>query len=204
MTKVGWGLLLVAVKKKIGLLGGSYNPVHNGHLVCADLAKRKLFLDKIYFVPAYISPFKTKHNTSSVPSEKRVEMLKLILKDDEEILDYELKNKEVSYTINTVKYLLEKNLYNIDIFLIIGSDNFNLFHKWFKYKELLSLVKLAVITRPNNFCNNKLVQDYIVIGESNFYSCSSEIRSLCKNNKSITGLVPSVVEEYIKNEKLYL
>lgn len=189
--------------KKYGILGGSFNPVHKGHISCAKLAKQKLNLDKLLFVPAYISPFKTYYETNVVSAHKRLEMLKLILTDKDEIIDYEILKKGVSYTLNTVKHILK--VYGIDntLFLIIGSDNYNLFHKWYKYKELLKYVQPAVIERPGIICKNDLVGNYIYLGKSEYNISSSEIRKRRKNKGDISKYVPKIIKDYIIKEKLY-
>jgi nicotinate-nucleotide adenylyltransferase len=189
--------------KCFGLLGGSFNPVHNGHIHCAYLAKKKLPIDKLLFIPAYISPFKSSQQHNNISLAIRLKMLNLILTENDEIIDYELLNKGISYTVNTVEYILNKFGKNIQLYLIIGSDNFNLFHKWNDYKKLLQLVKLAVVVRPGFSCNNKFIDDYIIIGKSKFNISSSEIRQKCYNNEDISDFVPNNIKEFILNERIY-
>jgi len=105
---------------KIAIFGGSFNPVHKGHISIAEHAIAELGLDKLFFVPAYSSPFKTK--VKYVDAQHRINMLKLELPEKAEVSEFETNRKSTSYTIDTVKYFKQKYP-NDEIFLIIGSDN---------------------------------------------------------------------------------
>ncbi len=188
---------------KVGLYGGSFNPVHHGHLITARQAAEIRSLDKIIFMPCYISPLR--QNVSIVSGEKRREML---LRATEhmplfEISDFELTRGGVSYTIDTVTHLRET--YS-EIELLIGYDNFAIFDKWKSPDELLGKTKLVVLRRK--------MQTIIPIthqyaGQAAFIETpfidisSTEIRERIKARKSIAFLTPEKVVDYIEENGLY-
>ncbi|MEM7816703.1 MAG: nicotinate (nicotinamide) nucleotide adenylyltransferase [Candidatus Aenigmatarchaeota archaeon] len=184
---------------KIGILGGTFNPPHIGHLILAKEAKEKLGLEKVFFIPTNIPPHKESHNVSAID---RFNMVKLAVEDnkDFEVLDLEIKRGGVSYTIDTVREL-KKRFSSYDFYLIIGSDLAKEFSSWKYSSELKKEVRIVVAKRkeyPLRMRNNFIVLDIIHIGIS-----SSYIRGLIKKGFSIKYLVPSRVEEYITKHKLY-
>ena len=111
---------------KIGLFGGSFNPIHKGHIKIAKLALENLNLDKIIFIPCQKNPFKKKMDY--IDGKMRLEMIELVLEKNMEVSNLEISRQGLSYTIDTVKYF--KNLYkDSELFLIIGSDNLQRLHK---------------------------------------------------------------------------
>jgi nicotinate-nucleotide adenylyltransferase len=165
----------------VGIYGGTFDPVHVGHIITAQRVLEKRKLDKIIFIPAYISPLKT--DKKYAPPEHRLNMLKLGLEETDNFItsDIELKRKNISYTIDTLKEL--KKTYD-EIELIIGYDNLLVFHKWHKPDEILELCKLVVLHRKVEIS-------------------STEIRERIENNLPIDFLVPLKVKEYIYNNGLY-
>ncbi|MDR0904107.1 MAG: nicotinate (nicotinamide) nucleotide adenylyltransferase [Ruminococcus sp.] len=130
---------------KIGIFGGTFDPPHIGHINAVSSAKRMLSLDRVIVVPAYVSPFKI--NREVTAPEHRLEMAKLAFdKPFSDISDYEVSKGGVSYTIDTIRHFA--GLYpNSAYTLILGTDAFLGFDKWYKYREILSLVNLAVVAR---------------------------------------------------------
>jgi nicotinate-nucleotide adenylyltransferase len=111
---------------KIAIYGGSFNPIHRGHIKVAKTAINDLKLNKLYFVPAYKNPFK--HKKKYVDSHHRVNMVNLVKENKMEVSLFEINKKGFSYTIETIKYF--KNKYpNDKLYLIIGSDNINKLNK---------------------------------------------------------------------------
>jgi len=136
-------------KKKIAVLGGTFDPIHIGHLIIAQSVIEKLSLDKCVFIPSGIPSQKERTMFSS---DERLMMVKLAIEEDDrfEVTDIELKSKEVSYTYITVQKILER-YENIDIFFIIGSDILYEFKTWYRYNNLLDLMNLVVIPRRDTF-----------------------------------------------------
>ncbi len=188
---------------KVGLYGGSFNPVHHGHLITAQRAAEIRSLDKIILMPCYISPLR--QGVSIVPGEKRMEMLLRATENMPlfEISDFELNRGGVSYTIDTVKFLREK--YS-EIELLIGYDNFAIFDKWKRPAELLEMTQLVVLRRKMQTeipITHKFAGKAVFI-ETPFIDISStEIRERLSEEKSIAFLTPEKVIKYINRFGLY-
>lgn len=185
---------------KIGILGGSFNPPHTGHLILAQEAYEALNLDKVVFVPTNISPHKENNNEADASS--RLAMIKLAVADNNifEVLDIELKRGGVSYTIDTVKQL--RQIYgNDELFLIIGSDLANSFSTWKDFGELAKLTRIVVARRKEHPLDSK--DDFFVIDVTHIEISSSYIRQKIKKGESIQYFVPKAVAEYIEQHNLY-
>ena len=187
---------------KIGILGGTFNPPHIGHLILAEEAKDKFNLDKIFFIPVYLPPHK---DIPLAKAEDRLEMVKLSIKDNKnfECLDIEIKRGGKSFTIDTLKEL-KKKYPHAHLFLIIGSDLAKDFSNWKDYEEIIKIAKVLVARRSKElttFEDNKfgfLFFDIIQVDVS-----SSLIRERIKKGLSIRYLVHPEVEKFIKKRKLY-
>lgn len=189
--------------KKIGILGGTFDPIHFGHLITAQSVLEIRNLEKIIFIPSYISP----HKTDQIITEgkQRLKMIELAIENHNffEVSDYELKKGEISYTVNTLEYF-SKKYKNIE--LIIGIDNLISFDSWKDPDRILKLAKLVVLNRridnkkiiKNNYYNAADFVDTPLIEIS-----SSEIRERIKNNLTIDFLVPKKVSKYIFENNLY-
>lgn len=131
---------------KIGIFGGSFNPIHLGHVRVAENAIKELELDKLLVIPAAVSPFKTESNAAEFYD--RLEMAKAIFAPLEkaEVDDRELKRGGVSYTIDTVKEIAAENP-GAELYLIIGEDSLEGLPRWKDYEELMTLVKVNVHPR---------------------------------------------------------
>jgi nicotinate-nucleotide adenylyltransferase len=191
--------LKVKKKKRVGILGGTFNPPHIGHLILAQEVLDKLALDKIFFIPTNIPPHK---NTTLVDTHHRLEMVRFSIEGNKRfsILDLEIKRGGTSYTIDTIKRL--RKIYPDDEFyLIIGSELAREFHTWKNYKQIIKLAKIVVAQRkeaPFKRGSDFISLDILQIGIS-----SSLIRELLRQGLSIRYLVHPKVEEYIKKHNLY-
>ncbi|HZW37895.1 MAG TPA: nicotinate-nucleotide adenylyltransferase [Ignavibacteriaceae bacterium] len=187
---------------KIGVYGGTFDPIHNGHLITAQAVREIRNLDKIIFIPAFVSPHKL--NVISSSNEHRLNMINLAIEgvDYLECSDMEIKRKDISYTIDTLTEL--KKSYK-EIELIIGYDNLFKFDTWKNPQEIVKLVKLVVLKRKS-----------IITGITNQYFDKAEfvdtpiieisgtsIRERVKNNMPIDFLVPDKVKQYIYKNNLY-
>jgi nicotinate-nucleotide adenylyltransferase len=191
---------------KIGLLGGTFNPVHNGHLINAEIVKENSKLDKILFIPSKHPVHKNLEG--NVSSEDRFNMLKLAVKDNHkfDVLRIEIDRKDESYFITTIKQLFE--IYkNAELFLLIGADAFNEINIWKDSEEILQIVSFIVMKRPGyENINHNIVNTakYVKFIENPLIEISSsKIRENIRNNISIKYLVPLKVEEYIISKELY-
>jgi nicotinate-nucleotide adenylyltransferase len=198
--------------KKIGILGGTFNPIHIGHLIIAEQCKEQLNLDKIIFIPNGNPPHKSKN---IIDKNHRFTMLSLAIEDNKyfDISDIEIKKEEPSYTINTILELKRDN--NNEIFFIMGDDSLFNIKSWYKYKNLIEECNFIVFPRENTldisnynkFISNELNAD---TSKFNFISfplvniSSTLIRNMLEKKNSIKYLVPDKVINYIDSNKLYL
>jgi nicotinate-nucleotide adenylyltransferase len=186
---------------RAGIFGGTFDPIHFGHLITAQSVLQQRNLDKIIFMPCYISPHKT--NKSSSAPIHRLNMVKLAVEghDKFNLSDYEIEKKDISYTIETIRHL--KKQY-VELELIIGYDNLLNFESWKEPDEIIKLAKLVVMKRSthqvsvNRFFANAIFVDTPVIDIS-----STEIRLKRNNNIPIDFLVPDKVLKYIMENDLY-
>ncbi len=192
-------------KRKIGILGGTFDPVHMGHLVLAEQVRERLKLSRVLFIPCLSPPHKTRRKLS-LP-EDRFRMTSLAVEGNRcfSISDMELKREGPSYTVDTLKQL-RQTYRGAEIYFLTGSDVLDEIHTWKSPEEIYKLAKMAIAVRPgfddfdreNRFAKKSLVVDITGLDIS-----SSQIRERVKRGQSIRYLVPSRVEEYIKRKKLY-
>lgn len=139
---------------KIGIYGGSFNPIHNGHTFFAQKAIEKYKLDILYFVPASHSPFKK--NKKNISDQHRMNMINLVLPKKSKLLDFEIKRGGVSYTFETIKYI--KHIHkNSQIFLLIGADHISKLNKWKNIDYIASNVEFII--SPRNNIKKKIIKE---------------------------------------------
>ncbi len=193
--------------QKIGLLGGTFDPIHLGHLIIAESVLNELKLDKIYFVPAHKHALKSNENITS--PKTRLELLRLSLEDFQyfSISDIELQNDNVSYTIDTLNSIKEyENLSNAELYYILGYDNLIELHLWKDYKKILETVHLVVVGRTGKVVENIIekFKDKIIFPKSPRIDISSSlIRKKIKENNQWKSMVTSSVFKYIIQQNLY-
>ena len=189
---------------KIGLFGGSFDPVHFGHLLVAQAAREELALARVCFILAAQSPFKP--GSQPAPAAERLRLLRLALAGDAavEVDDQEIRRGGVSYTIDTVRDY-KKNFPGAELFYLIGADQAGQLSLWREAPELARLVEFVVIPRPGETVpqlaapfRGRALRGF-PLGVS-----SSEIRARCRAGLAITHLTPRAVAEAIKNNQLYL
>lgn len=199
--------------KKIGIYGGSFDPVHLGHMGLAVQAEKQLELNKVVFIPAKYQPFKLNREVAS--DEHRVNMLKEAVKgyDSFEISCSELESNEISYTFNTIQRI--KKLYSDDtqIYFMLGTDSFLSIELWYRAEELLKACSFAVGIRPGDkeeqleACINRVKSRYnthvVLLRNKELKISSTEIKNNIRNGKSIGAFVPEAVERYIYENGLY-
>lgn len=188
-------------REKVGILGGTFNPPHMGHLIMAEQVKDQLDLDKIFFMPTAQPPHSSVTKTT-IASEKRVQMLELATMDnsDFEIERYEVDKGGKNYTYDTMKALIE--LYpTVDFYFIVGGDMIADMPTWYRIDELIELVQFVGVNRPSY----SVETDYpiIMVDIPMIDISSSTIRKKVAMNCSIKYLVPEDVRNYIVLEGLY-
>ncbi len=195
--------------ERIGIFGGTFNPVHSEHIVIATKAVEKLNLDKLFIMPTNISPHK-KGNIAS--AQDRFNMLKLAFKDNKkiEVSDFEIKNGGESFTYITVEHF--KKIYpDSELFLICGADMLSDFKRW-KYPErILSVCSLCAFGREDYIIDEKehdyfiktFNKDYTLLNNKGKKVSSTRIRVYSALGLSIDGMTDCKVIEYIKDNNLY-
>ena len=192
------------LKSRIGLYGGSFDPVHCGHLLVAQAACEELGLWRLFFIPAAQSPFKPQN--APAPASERLRLLRLALagRPNCEIDDQEIRRGGVSFTIDTVRDFA-KRFPQAKLLYLIGADHVPTLPAWREAALLAGLVEFVVIPRPGQkpvplpqpFQGRELAG--FPLGVS-----SSQIRDRVRAGLSIRGLVPDIVAEAIGNSRLYL
>jgi len=189
---------------KVGIFGGTFDPIHLGHLITAQSVKEIRNLDKIIFIPAYISPHKTDAKPSS--PEDRLNMIKIAVDGIPffDCSDIEVNKGGISYTIDTLREL--KKYYD-KIEFIIGYDNIFTFHTWKEPDEIFKLADVIVLKRksshPPQF-EDKYFRQAIFVQTRGIEISATDIRERVKSGMPINFLVPPKVMEYIYNHKLYI
>ena len=188
--------------KKIGILGGSFDPIHFGHLLMAQSAAEALKLDTVLFIPAFCSPLKSKHNIPA--ADKRLAMVKAAIKGNLvfKVYDGELRRQGISYTIDTLIELTKANP-KAKFYLLLGADSLKQFHRWKDSQGILRLVNLVILNRPGFDKNYPKQWPYVKVNMPAVDISSSDIRERLKLKKSIWYLTPKAVIRYINQHKLY-
>ena len=182
--------------RKIGIYGGTFDPVHHGHLILAREAQEKLQLEKVIFVPARISP----NRQSPVASgELRLAMLRAAIDGEKRFTvdDCELRRPPPSYTIDTVEEI-GKQEDEAELYCLIGQDNMAELATWHRFRELEKLVRIVALDRTGSESKH----DYPVVQRKIDIS-ATEIRNRVASGQSIRYLVPEAVGVIIDREKLY-
>lgn len=183
--------------KKIGIYGGTFDPIHHAHLILARAALEKLALDEVIFVPAALSPHKV--DATPTTASVRVEMLRAALLGEAQFCldEIELQRPPPSYAIETIEEL-KRRYVDDEIFYLIGSDNLPRLPSWHRFAELRELVQFVVLERGTSAAasNYPTIRRLLDIS-------ATEIRNRVASDRSIRYLVPPAVEEIIRRHRLY-
>lgn len=187
---------------KIGILGGTFDPIHLGHIYLAEKALKKLSLGKIIFVPAYLPPHK--RGIKITPARHRYNMVKLAIgkKKNFSVSAMELRRKGSSYSVETLRRLKQKYGRSSELFFITGSDSLRELNKWKNIKEVLNLCRFVVVKRPLFGIKNREA-GFIVLDIGARDISATNIRRRAGKELPINKLVPKAVEKYIAKNRLY-
>jgi len=187
---------------KIGVLGGTFDPIHNGHIYLAKRVCQKLALDKVLFIPTYFPPHKK--GAKVTPAKHRYNMLKLAISGNKKfkISNMEIKRKGRSYSVETLRRLRKKYGQKAELFFITGSDSLKELDKWKNLKEILSLCKFVIAKRPG-FGIKKAPENFVFLKINAKNISARDIRNKISSDKSISNLIPGAVKNYIYKYKLY-
>ena len=209
-------------KDYIGIFGGSFDPIHKGHIESLKSVTKKLNLSKVLVIPNKVSPLK---DLSVASSLEKIKMLEIAFKDfkEIEIEDYELKKEGPSFMIETLQYLDKKLGKKEHFLLIIGEDSFQSFHRWKNYQHIIKMTSLLVMNRPglDNDLTIKAIelhQDYIenTYGDNNFKKgkiyfirikpnpvSSTHIRENIDDQSVLAEGLDDDVLKYLQEQKIY-
>ncbi|BCU82472.1 putative nicotinate-nucleotide adenylyltransferase [Polycladomyces abyssicola] len=190
----------------IGIFGGTFDPIHIGHLIIAEQASQSVGLDEVWFIPAASPPHKPGQDIT--PAEHRVEMVRLAICDHPKfrLSTVELLRPGPSYTVDTVRQLCSQHPHD-RFFLIVGGDMVNDLPNWYKIEEILQMVDIIGHARPGTNTDalppeiaEKViwVQDPVTVNVS-----STQIRRQLARGASGRYLLPEPVRKYIKGKRLY-
>lgn len=210
----------------VGLLGGTFNPVHNGHLHIADAVLKSCGLDQVWFVPAWQPPHK--EVADEVSFEHRLAMVTLALQEFPafRVCDVEGRRGGTSFTVDTLQQL-RREYPDHEFFFIMGLDSFRELHLWRNYQQLFTLAHIVVTARPgfsgslqqllpvaiaDRFCYDPVAENYrydsgfsvTLVDHTDHPAASTEIRQAVRNHQDINGLVPEAVATYIHDHHLYV
>lgn len=198
--------------KRAAIMGGTFDPIHYGHLLAAERVREELNLDCIFFIPSGNPPHKDYDGMAS--SVHRYNMVECAVTSNPffKILDIEINRDGYSYTIDTVNQLIELMGSRCKLYFIIGADNAGDILNWKNARELITKIEFIAVTRPGQW-EEKLKYNVSVLRDE---GCSievlemplvpitsTEIRKRVKNNKSVRYLVPEEVGKYIYKNNLY-
>jgi nicotinate-nucleotide adenylyltransferase len=189
---------------KIGLFFGSFNPIHMGHMIIANIMAENTDLDKVWFVVSPQNPFKA--SKGLLHEFDRFDMARAAVFDSYklEVSDIEFHLPKPSYTIHTLVHLREKHPEK-EFKVIIGEDNLASFKKWLNYERILEDYGLYVYPRPNVQLSDLKTHPHVKMVEAPMIDISATfIRNCVRNRKSIRYLVPDPVEEMIRIKGFYL
>ncbi len=204
----------MSYKRRIGIMGGTFDPIHNAHLMIAKKAYEQFNLDEVLFMPTGTPPHKADKKVTE--SKHRANMVRIAIKDIPYFIysDFEVKRRGNTYTADTLSLLRENKKYSdSEIYFIIGADSLAYIEEWYKPEIIFQKAILVVAKRDENedmelmAMSNRLEKIYhgkIYIIHIKKMDISSEmIRTRVSENKSITGIVPLGVEQYIYLQNLY-
>ena len=186
---------------KIGILGGTFDPIHLGHLVLAEEVADKLKLDKVIFVPAFVPVHKKRRNITG--AGHRLNMVRLAIKGNKkfEVSDMEIKAKKPCYTVDTLSEF-KKKYKNARLYFIAGSDSVFQLSKWKNIEKIFRLAAFAVGGRPG-FPIEGMPKKVAVVKINPVDISSSQLRDFIRHKHCIRYLVPEPVRQYIIKNRLY-
>lgn len=207
-------------RKTLAIFGGTFDPIHYGHIQPLEYAAKQCELDEIIVMPCHLPPHKAKPNISK---EHRVTMIKLAIENNPlfKIDLFEINRNSPSYTIDTLTYF-KKNYPIYDLCFFMGQDSYFNLTKWYKWQEILTLAKIVVLSRPmttKTFPDNEFLSPYLCKDLRQFriqkQGCiltletpmlnisSSEIKRMLKLGEDVSKLMPESVLNYIQTHHLY-
>lgn len=189
-----------SIPQKLAIFGGTFDPVHNAHIQLSRWVCKELKTDQVLFIPNFQHPFHKRKNIT-LP-EHRLEMLRIATRDFSELQveTYEIERAQVSYTIDTLRYMRRKYPQS-ELYILIGADNIAEFDKWKEAEQIFTLCTVAVYLRNLNF--QKKDNRFLYLNNPLFDVSSTRIRERISAGKKCDDLIPAEVLNYIRKHKIY-
>lgn len=199
---------------RLGIYGGSFSPIHNGHLLLAESCREQCQLDEVWFLPAAVSPLKQDANPAS--NAHRVAMIELAIAGNQafKVSPIELERGGISYTVDTLREV-QQIVPHAQLFLLVGADSFASFSHWRAIDEICELATICTVGRPGSDLNDwgslpeVLTDDQMMeikehsVEMPQIGLSSTEIRQRIADGRSIRYMVPRSVEKYIETQHVF-
>lgn len=208
---IGKGELTMG-KKRVGIFGGTFDPIHMGHLIVAETIMDEFHLDKVVFIPAAVPPHKLDKQISPAKHRYMMTMLATCSNPRFQVSDMEMHRQGPSYSRDTLAQLIEEHGSDTEFYFIVGADSVENLHTWNRIDELLTMCHFIGASRPGCMPDmEKIAQRFGPLAEKihcletpELEISSTEIRHRVGQKRTIRYIVPETVEQYIYKEKLYL
>ena len=197
---------------RIGIFGGTFDPIHNGHLAVAEYVRAEMSLDQMLFIPAGRPWFKEGQTVTD--ATRRLEMTRLAVADNPHfaVSDMEVRRNGPTYTSDTLTELRREKGEGVEFYLILGIDALNELHRWRKPCDVLDVATLVGVTRPGAETVDRATLDSIRVGASDevvivdgplIDISAADIRRRISEGLSVRGIIPQAVEDYARRHVLY-
>ena len=202
----------MAEKKRVGILGGTFDPIHGGHLMTAEAVRDEYHLDKVIFIPAAVPPHKQNQDVTEAMHRYVMTVLATCSNPNFEVSDIEMNRPGPSYTIDTIRELLERFGEDTEFYFITGADAIQEIHTWDRIEELLEMCHFIGASRQGCLPDvNQIKASFGELGKRKIHRLetpeleisSTDIRNRIKKGYSIKYIVPTAVEQYIYKQGLY-
>ena len=202
----------MAEKKRVGILGGTFDPIHVGHLMTAEAVRDEYHLDKVIFIPAAVPPHKQNQDVTEAMHRYVMTVLATCSNPNFEVSDIEMNRPRPSYTIDTIRELLERFGEDTEFYFITGADAIQEIHTWDRIEELLEMCHFIGASRQGCLPDvNQIKASFGELGKRKIHRLetpeleisSTDIRNRIKKGYSIKYIVPTAVEQYIYKQGLY-
>ena len=199
-------------KKRVGILGGTFDPIHVGHLMTAEAVRDEYHLDKVIFIPAAVPPHKQNQDVTEAMHRYVMTVLATCSNPNFEVSDIEMNRPGPSYTIDTIRELLERFGEDTEFYFITGADAIQEIHTWDRIEELLEMCHFIGASRQGCLPDvNQIKASFGELGKRKIHRLetpeleisSTDIRNRIKKGYSIKYIVPTAVEQYIYKQGLY-
>ena len=195
---------------RLGIMGGTFNPIHLGHLMIAEEARQVFDLEQVLFIPSYMTPNKEVHGATA---QQRLEMTRLATADNPyfTVSDLEMHRQGPSYTVDTIHYLQDHYGHRYSFYFISGTDTIQDLHNWNQPEEILRLCHVIGATRPDGTAGiDPVIESFGDLGKHilrlpvpTMDISSTELRRRLQTGRSVRYMIPPSVLDYIRKNGIY-